>query len=360
MNIVCNGYYNKSNLGDDLIMRALQRLMDDYCKKHKVIISLSFVHNQLRSTDQFQGIINYFFGKPPDALILGSGGLFPKNRIRNFVKFLVLGIKCRNSAFLGVGVDPLLHYQKWYKRIFEKAEIIIVRDNGSYSNVLNLKPKNSTAISVSTDLVIAAKKMLFPNIQGFNVENNIDNSTIWICLKSDTDLRHLVFYKDLLNCLSQSGVIVKFIAFGQKDYDYAKSIRMAREDVIMADVNNVGEMFAGIGANDVVLAERYHGIVLSLIFKKRFVPLIYDHKHIYLLDDIGFVYKRHLLNYDKLGHLSKVYEADPVEVTDDLISARDRDFEIYYGKVEEDSNAALEGYMTAIHNMIHRMNIGSR
>lgn len=349
MNITCYGYYNKSNLGDDLIMKALKCLFSEWSKRSGEYVNLSFMHNSLKSNGNYIGLLHYFLGHRPDAVILGSGGLFPKNRIRNFVKFLIIGTRCRNNVFLGVGVDPLLRYQSAYKRIFEKTKFNIFRDQGSLKNIIALTQDVQTIerSSVMSDLVIALKDSLFP-YNSISTSYSFREDKVWIICKNDPDVRHFNFYKELIKLLLAQRKKVCFIAFGKNDLIYSSKFERMGAESVLADISNVFEIFCSIKDLDVVISERYHGIILSLIFKKRFVPLCYDYKHQYLLDDIGFNGKRHLINYDEKGHLSQLLEANVNEVLDDVIAIGERDFGDYFLKVEEMSKAAYKGYMSAL------------
>jgi polysaccharide pyruvyl transferase WcaK-like protein len=333
-------------------MKALQNIVRYCAEQEQLSISLSFLHNRLRSTSQFRGILRYWGGRT-DVVILGSGGLFPKNRIRNFAKFLILGTKCKNRAFLGIGVDPILRYTKAYRMVFEKTKFIITRDYGSLANVAKLNPRNVSSLSASADLVIAAKGLLFSQSSDVQLESNEKIKSLWVCIKCDRDPRHFIFYEKLMSFMNGLGIMVKFVAFGEEDRNYAKRLQPQAENIFAVDANNVSEIFSQINVCDVVLAERYHGIILSLIFKKRFVPLVYDYKHLYLLDDIGFEYERHFLNYDEQGHLSRICEANASLVADDLFAARSRSFEKYYDKIEEISRTAFDTYCNAINVIIH-------
>lgn len=344
MKIAAYGWYNHHNLGDDLIEKSIRALCIEISTKSGVSLEPVFVTNAAKSRDEYYGLYDFFL-EHVDLLLLGGGGIIPYASIRKLAIWMALTAKCRRYSIIGAGIDPIPRHKFFFKRILRSAQQIIVRDKQSVPNLLGVP-----AI-VSTDLVIAAKDLLFTKNAIFKVKNNENERCIWVCLKADTDSRHIAWYNDLLTQLKSNGSEVKIVAFGQKDYDYAKNISQVTE-VILTDVSNVGDVFARIGEHDVVLAERYHGIILSLIFRKRFVPLIYDYKHLYLLDDIGFQYERHLLNYDEQGYLAKLHQVDAGEVVYDLIGARDRDYTVYFERVDGNSKSARSIYLEALGEMI--------
>lgn len=343
MNIACFGWYNKSNLGDDLIKRALKCIFNAIHNKTNQEYNISFIHDRFHSDGDFIGIKDYYLKGNYDALILGSGGVFPRHRIRNFTKYLLISLKCPKYYFIGIGIDPIIRYKRAYEYLCKKALHIFVRDHGSAKNIY------SCDAEVSTDLVIACKDLLF-QLKPPPVADS-SGSRIWIICKHDTDPRHFDFYLKLVNILLYNNYQVTFMAFGEKDYCYTQKFKHLGIEAVMTDADDVSDYFNSIKDDDIVIAERYHGMVLSLIFRKKFIPLIYDYKQLYLLDDIEWEENKYLLNYDSEGYLYKMYCPNPYAIVEDVKNISKKCYEKYYNKIDEMSIKAMKQYYKALKNI---------
>ena len=54
------------------------------------------------------------------------------------------------------------------------------------------------------------------------------------------------------------------------------------------DGNNCDDIINVIQNSESILASRFHGVILGLVFKKKVLPIIYSNKTLNTLNDIGF------------------------------------------------------------------------
>lgn len=324
--------YTSFNVGDDLFIKIIcNRYLDTQFyliapKKYKNILknakNLHLINSDsiaYRVLNKFLKIINKNFSvfmkciRKMDAVVIIGGSLFIEQlnwRERDELK--IKKIYPNTKVFLlGANFGPFqsMEFLECFKEAFGKYEDVCFREKYSYQ--LFSKLNN---VRMASDIVFSL------NVN--NLSNNLQKDEIAISvinLKNRNDLS--LYYDDYIKkiveicCFFQKmNVRINLISFCSVEGDEEtineintllekKEMKKCEEVFYKDDLNIIIE---ALEKSKLIIATRFHAMILGWILKKNVVPIIYSQKMKNVIDDSKF--KGYQINIEKIKEmdLSKI------------------------------------------------------
>ena len=298
MKIVIAGNYGANNLGDEMILRGLLRLLNDIVPKAKITVlsaepkDTKKRHN-VKSLNLFPAGFRSFFRnlfdfkrknlkavKECDVFILGGGGLFGS---LTFIANLIWGLQAKMAYKYN---KPVIMYgqsigelkgkirKRIVKKLFKKASLIVVRDNESQKRLKSLKIKEK--IYVAPDLALNMDDHHHPH----------QKNEVIIALRHLDDLS-LIFKKGIADFLydiyDKHDYKIQFIDFksevDNKLHEHVIDMLYQQCPVehitLVKDTNELLRLFSNAGF---VLAMRLHSVIAAIMVEKPFIAINYAPK----------------------------------------------------------------------------------
>jgi polysaccharide pyruvyl transferase WcaK-like protein len=239
--------------------------------------------------------------------MLGDFGITPFGLHYDILRWSIIAKLCRcKLLFVSVGVGPI---RNWLSRRFVKAALAFA-DYRSYRDAFSMNYLagigfNTANDRVYPDLAFSLPAAMLPgNRNGAN-----DRPVIGVGLMNYYSRQNLTV-KDETIYKSYTASIAKFvIALLERDYivrlligdvvyddDVRTEIRKLVEDhgwsyadghVIDEPASSVPEILSQLAATDLVVASRFHNLLLALLLAKPVVAISYHEKIVELLKDAG-------------------------------------------------------------------------
>ena len=262
---------------------------------------------------------------------------FPGGKVEEVIKYFILKSISLKYYFVGVGVNPIKSNKRFFHNLFSHADGGIFRDIQSLKNTKVDKP----SFQYSTDIVAA-----FPIVLKSDKSNSMRVNTKRVCIATRgkavlSEKYH--YYRKLCTWLTDQGYGIDYLVFEPSDIKLGKALLESGLEIELYSDKDV--MISKIDESQIVISERFHGIVLSLIMRKKFVPIIYDFKTLYLLEMIDW--NQNLLFYatDKNSHLKNFHISPVNEIISYIQELNYIDFEVFFDKYKEFSNKAFLMYV---------------
>ncbi len=310
MKIVICGNYGANNLGDEMILEGLLTSLKEINKDFDVTVlsgnpAQTKEKYKVNSEEKFPSGIKSFikslFKKTNtkkvvqecDYFILGGGGLFGN---LSFKANLIWGIQALRAYFMGKKVimygqsigEIKCGISKWLiKRIFNKAYLIVVRDQKSKERLkllgitkkiyllpdlafnLNpiLKPKNE-----KKEIIIALRQ-----IAGINKEfkEGVAKFIDWLIEEEKWDVKMIDFQESPSKD-----------ADSQLHNEILGLTRNKNKIIHPVEIKNTKDLFDVFASSNFVLGMRFHSIISAIITKTPFIAINYAEKVKDLINDI--------------------------------------------------------------------------
>ncbi|MCL6239219.1 polysaccharide pyruvyl transferase family protein [Acinetobacter sp. ANC 5033] len=231
-----------------------------------------------------------------DGVIIGGGQLITDNnsffsqKIYQIVKLAQKHDKPFTILGCGVGENIGIQAKKTYKKIFNKAVYISLRDIESANKVRSFVDKE-ISINVNPDLAFAlniekTKEKLCTKkiICGFNIMPLSFFKSFDASLKDMDEAKYLGFWKKLAEGAINAGMQVVIMTNGNlQDYQQAKVVyQMLRENGIEATLFDRAQrpstLYEQIRKVDCLVAMRMHSGIIAKAFGKQVAVLVWDQK----------------------------------------------------------------------------------
>jgi len=220
---------------------------------------------------------------------------------------------------IGANIGPYYHkeYLECIKKIIRRSPDICVRDRKSYELICdspNVRYGGDIAFSLCTAKEMNDSKKLFISVMNLEVKG--------------FSAEQQVFYEDVLNNFIQE--------YHSKDYEIVVASFCTREcDNLMVQKikgkysfvqelyysDNLISIIEQIQSSEIVIATRFHAMVLGLLYGKKVIPLIYNSKMKNLLEDICFQNDMYdIVNLSKVTGKSKEYV--DVDISEQIDTAK--------------------------------------
>ena len=260
--ILVYGWYFQNNAGDDLFIDAFKKIFPE----------LNFIFTDQISSQLLQMC---------DAIFIG-GGSFLDNPIK-MTEDLISELKKKPILYIGVGPETNIH--PMHVELLKLAKLIAVRSSSNYELFSSLN-KNIIIIpdivySLADEIEISNKQpnsvLIIPNISVVPKQNEPHwKHAAWEFFKSE--------FSQFLDLLIQDGRKLNFLSFynnklGNDSWAAIELInRMECRDssYLLNSVTGIRELTKLISSYEIVITQRFHGIVLSEMCQTPYLS-IYHH-----------------------------------------------------------------------------------
>jgi polysaccharide pyruvyl transferase WcaK-like protein len=263
MKVLVYGWFHQGNIGDDLFIQAFQHLFPDF----------EFVFSENITSDKLQGV---------DVVFLGGGSFLHDSPAITPSAFKELSSK--KVFYLGIGAEDHIHPE--HLELLSRAKLVATR---SIDQVDRLRAINSNVIYIP-DLVYAlqdkvqlAEKrgksiLIMPNVSVLpNCSSPHWKHAAWTYFKSE--------FCQFLDVITDNGWIPSFFSMchAEKLADnwaanelIGHMVRRNNRFLLEDSSSKIEDVTKLISSYDLVITQRFHGIVLSEMTR---TPYISIHHH---------------------------------------------------------------------------------
>lgn len=315
--IMLSAYLN-NNLGDDLFIHILTNRYSNYkfyvCSdhKHKVLSGLrlceSFwfyplnrLHSTLNRRRINHSIISKIYKKQLYNLIRSSicciniigSGFIEKKEVIQDIEFDEL-FYTKKTYIIGCNFGPYSSesYYSRYRKLFEKAADVCFRENYSKELFAPLQLRCESDIVFCYDLGEELPQCL-------SKRNYVVFSVIQLQNHFNGDAEVRDYKEFLVNSMlywNEQKKDIVIVAFCKNEGDLTaaleiKSIAESRSNDIVIEIYtypdfSYKEMMGIIKNSDLIIATRYHAMIIGFLYKKLVYPIVYSDKEVNVIHDI--------------------------------------------------------------------------
>lgn len=344
--VLVNGYF-VGNFGDDLFLKILVERYPKckfyivankklYCefrryRNLKIINTSNKYYNfrfqqHLKRGSDYNEIVKHNLYRICDIAVMIGGSLFMEDKVK-------LDTLCRQYNqvqyyILGVNVGPIFteEYMTKVKNIFKNSKDVCVRDKASFAMVKDVKQ-----VRYAPDIVFNLKRIL-PAMEKKKVVISLINPYI----RNFTDSQISFYQKqiqEMIEDYKQKDYEIVLLSFcsKEKDYEYGEEILEKYTFCrLLKYENNMETILSELQESEIIIATRYHAMILGFLMKKKVIPISYSNKMKNVLDDLKFPYSYvDLLQEEKIASRKNV-EYEVLDVTDMI-----KDAAIQFEKLDE-------------------------
>lgn len=319
--ILIYGSYGGENYGDEIILDTiLQNLKAKYdvsvlvpgdsdkvSRMHDVnTISL---WSSPRPQKTFLGKLTKFFKsilmlnrniKRYDMILVGGGNmimdLFPESPLITFLLCCLSKIHHKKICFFGCGAGPIYRTMSkmLFRTSFKMANLITLRDSGSYKLVKGLCPSNKKIFECA-DLIFSndyfdkdlvstnQQKMecIAINIVAYNRPGYYPSAN-----KEEYD-NYCSFITNIINYLANQEDVKEILLFttshphddyALKDIESHVDLHQGKKIISCCKYTSFIQLSAILKNYDLIITSRLHSLLLSICLSKKVIPLIYQEK----------------------------------------------------------------------------------
>ena len=300
---VVSGYYGYGNLGDDAILEAISRQLQD--PEHPVRLTAlsrnpkeTEKHYGLMAVQRFHPVAVYKALKRADILISGGGSLLQdKTSTRSLLYYLAvirLARRMKKKVFIYAnGIGPLLHERnrKQVKKCLEHCDVITLRDRESLEELRNLGLCREDA-QVTGDPVFILKPYGIQNCATSNYGIPEGASIVGVSVRNLPVAEHFINeFARLCDRLSQQdGKTIVFIVMQESmDGEITQQIRqkMTQPSWVVRTPDRPEQMLSLIREMELVVSVRLHTLVFAANMNVPVVGCVYDPKVAAMLKLLG-------------------------------------------------------------------------
>lgn len=327
--VYINAYLSK-NLGDDLFVKVLvERYRNSFytysTKKYvnhfgdnlhlisgfpiKILKKMSVVFFK-------ENLVKKILEKSCDCVITIGGSLFVENTTSYRDAYRMQYATKKDHYMIGLNFGPYQStdfYEYVKKNVIAKAKDVCFRDNYSYHlfhDLPNVRLAPDILFSIDTSAIDIKEEKAVVMV-------------IMDCSRGiGTQYKELYENKiaELTSYFVKQGYYIKYMAFclPDGDGDAVHSIFQRLNDEVSKYVqtffyrgDNMSEILDEMGRSEIIVATRFHAIVLGLLFHKVVIPIAYNNKTIHMLKDIGYqgeVFRINDLEKFTIEHIKKVLD----------------------------------------------------
>lgn len=316
MKIVVIGNYGAKNLGDEMILEGLLSSLNNvYTDAEISVLSGDPIEtaktHDVKSSEKFPAGIKSFFrffkSKTPkivknsDLVVLGGGGLFGSLSFHANIIWAIQALMAyyykKPLVMYGQSIseikNPIL--KKLIRKIFQKAEIIAMRDEKSIQHLKNLGVKKEIHLmpdlAVANELIPKTKKekiaiIALREMQGLSTEfpHEIAKFINWLIESENYQIKIIDFQKESNSDATLSRKIL--------------NLTDSRKISYYPNLHNLQELYSHFQSANFVLGMRLHSIIAALKTHTPFLAISYHEKVTNLLETSGF---QNYLNLDEIN-----------------------------------------------------------
>lgn len=295
--VYVNGYF-LGNLGDDLFLYILLRRYPNtdfyiFADKNKYewfkcLTNLKIINSGNRLYNKLYFHIKHkkkkiVWSNLTDVSIMLGGSIF----MEKYCGIEELSEIYSNNRYyiLGANIGPFetKEYLNALRDICKASYDVCVRDSFSYGYV-----KDLSNVRCASDIVFNLDK------SGITREKKVVISVMDLKKKGFSDVQ-LKYYngilQQLINKYREKKYEITAMAFCKREGDDKVAVDLKEQYPFINCVcydGNIDRMLNEMKNSEVVVATRFHALVLGLLMEKKVIPLIYNEKMTHLLRDVHF------------------------------------------------------------------------
>jgi polysaccharide pyruvyl transferase WcaK-like protein len=272
LNVLVYGWYGSGikNIGDLLFCKSFEHLFPDF----------NFTYTNVFRTEEIL---------QSDAIIIGGGSFLyaPINigkseSIENIINVL----KSKNVFYIGVGIETDIH--PIHQEIIRSAKLVATRTRGGVEKVATFADTHTIEINDIVCSLAGKFKANEPKSKSVLVLPNAELLPRW----NDVHWKHSSWdyfkteFAQFLDSLKEAGYKISFGAMCRNDnmhdlgaaseiINYMK-YRNFHSQITLSE--NVDELAEVIGQYDVVISQRYHGVILAEICQRKCISIAHHDK----------------------------------------------------------------------------------
>lgn len=301
--------YVSLNLGDDLFIKILA---ERYLNSNFIVLTYYNYSNFLKLKNLriikyniFQKFLDKLLRKlnlyldytkekkinKVDCVIEIGGSIFIQNReYKNILKSREKKLKIKNYYILGANFGPYYtdDYLTNYKFFFEKCKDVCFREEKSYNLF-----KELNNIRMASDIVFCLKdlKKIEEKYILFSI---IKPSFRKVLHDKDEDYYNKVI--EITLELLKKGKKIKYMSFCKSEGD-EEAIRKIKSKIPKEYLKGISEYYYNgnieealgvVRKSEIIVATRFHAMILGFIYGKKVLPIAYSEKTLNVLEDLEF------------------------------------------------------------------------
>lgn len=306
--VLIYGWFGENNVGDELLLKTMLELLSNNSEIEPYVICSNPMqvkqnHHVKTASIAINGSMRKYIKasvKSPfslikclfetEAMIVAGGGAISDWNYTSTREmfYLINWFKKRNKPIylLGIGAGPITKEKPGgrFSKILDKANLITVRDEFSLKELRKLDLKN---VKLSNDLVTYSSLYDKNSLPANNIKK-IGLVVVPVCMNSEEIFGTLKKELELLITLLNKEYEVNIIPF-QINYDmeFINDLVFDKTCVNILKPNTLWDPLDFIKQQDCIVGMRYHSLVLSILMKKYFIPIIYHPKSAELCKEYG-------------------------------------------------------------------------
>ena len=322
------GWYGFENYGDDLLQKTMISLVGK--RRISMVFPMKSVYSSI-NYDQIPCTYTQLIKQVNtcDALMIGPGGLFPFANPAKLFFFLgtVVLWKYRNKkiCFLGIGISAEVDWlsKRMWQVIIKCSDLFFTRSDG-FLKACGIE--QSDTIKEIPDIAFASEMANYlKTTSRYNIKHTIGIAVANICGNSDILYKQTVeIWKNVCSFLLDEGYSIDLIGFTKKKddkliNDIYNSLKIPIEQADRLNIINyerIEEAINSWGNYEFTICNRFHSLVLSVIFNVPSLPIAYGTKTACLAQNASL--DKYLLYWNQsdsryLGRFASIDENDVIE-----------------------------------------------
>lgn len=268
MNIIILGYYYRNNLGDDLLMNTINKLL--YNSRYNFKYNLKFVNPD-----------DYFVLDNIDIIILGGGEILNDYFIDKIIRKINILLK----KPIVIAISTECHSNNYIEsKKLDFIDNFITRNKLEYLKLV--KRYGSNNVVYLPDLVFSMK------LNNIRYRRNNCINKIGVCLarsiyKNNSD------YENYINCIRESlkllkGMKIYLFSFNTSESINESDILLNKELLKNSDYTIINEgVLDKFKKMDLIICSRFHAHVLSVAYNIPFISICHTKKVFNLVNSIN-------------------------------------------------------------------------
>jgi colanic acid/amylovoran biosynthesis protein len=304
-NIMIVGYW-ENNLGDDCFLEIFNQRYPNSTiylltqKKYKkvyqypqvrVICYDDWYYRIMNALLRFLGLPSLFYAKYSkkcDTAVILSGSYFMEDNFwrRSLSNLDTMRKNVKHTFVIGTNFGPYKSndYIEGYRQFFEQCDDVCFRDQSSFELF-----KDLSHVRMAPDIVLGM------DVRPTKKEKRLIISVI-DCNKSEIlaqyEQDYIAKMKEITHTYLNLGYFVTLFSFSEKQGDVKACEQIAQdiknERLEIFNHNNVALSLEKMSTAQLVVATRFHAMILGWVFDSHVYPIVYSKKMSNVIDDLGY------------------------------------------------------------------------
>jgi polysaccharide pyruvyl transferase WcaK-like protein len=346
------GWFGFHNFGDDLLLYTFIKNVTSSCSDIVLSIAMNEKYDLDENINQVERSYKTLFSANRyDVLIIGPGGIFPKNKTLKLLLYYFILIRWkiagRKIVFFGTGISNYMNglQRNIWRRIVKLSDLFLTRSS-SFLKTINISenvkihsmpdsvfsldlPENDYFEKTTKKIGIVVANLTSDVFAGQVYQNQV---SIW---------------EEVVRQCLHRGKTIDLIAFTKGNDDrLIDDIAKKYTEVNCIHYKEIERATGKWNQYEAIIAMRFHSIVLSVMNCIPFVPIAYGYKAIDLVERIGL--SKYALKWSLSGGYSKnennIEASDIIKQLDYVLEERERILDLLQKTMTELKQSSDKSY----------------